>query len=242
MRLAPSLWPVCGRTSMPRGARLVVVGRKGGLAGVGHGGEGCQGALLDKFLPLGQQLLQAGDQALQVRRQRVLHPQGSASSSACTSVRRTVLAAPAALEVRPWQQMSTLKPGSRHQARSTSSQSSAKLTSAAAAWLCTRGSLKSSIVRCSAGRMRACSAVCSLGPRSVHIWPSAWQAAHRTLACGSDRPCTAGAQGFSTRGLKLNDQSACTSGPAPGRPPTTPWRAGLTGPAQQARRGSALRD
>ena len=30
---------------------------------------------------------------------------------------------------------------------------------------------------------------CRSGPRSVHIWPSAWQALHRTRGCGSCAPC-----------------------------------------------------
>mmetsp|Transcript_11530 Transcript_11530/g.34147 ORF Transcript_11530/g.34147 Transcript_11530/m.34147 type:complete len:342 (-) Transcript_11530:896-1921(-) len=79
---------------------------------------------------------------------------------------------------------------SRYGGSSSSSTLSAKLTVAAQACACTRGLLKSSMSAMSAGSSFAWCAVCSSGPRSVHIWPSAWHAAHRTLgwlSCSPDR-------------------------------------------------------
>mmetsp|Transcript_32926 Transcript_32926/g.72731 ORF Transcript_32926/g.72731 Transcript_32926/m.72731 type:complete len:396 (-) Transcript_32926:463-1650(-) len=73
---------------------------------------------------------------------------------------------------------------------------SLKLTTAAQAWACTLGALKSSMTAMRAGRILAWWEFCRSGPRSVHIWPSAWQAAQRTLGCGSCRPLTH----MSTRG------------------------------------------
>jgi hypothetical protein len=57
-------------------------------------------------------------------------------------------------------------------------------------WCCplpptwTRGLAKSSIAPSRAGSTAAPHLCCRSGPRSVHIWPSAWQAAQRTYEGG----------------------------------------------------------
>mmetsp|Transcript_12792 Transcript_12792/g.38563 ORF Transcript_12792/g.38563 Transcript_12792/m.38563 type:complete len:454 (+) Transcript_12792:1370-2731(+) len=77
---------------------------------------------------------------------------------------------------------------SRYGGSSSCSQFSLKFTTAALAWACTRGALKSSMTAIRPGSTAACCCSCSCGPRSVHICPMAWHAAHRTCGFWSCSP------------------------------------------------------
>mmetsp|Transcript_37053 Transcript_37053/g.90818 ORF Transcript_37053/g.90818 Transcript_37053/m.90818 type:complete len:214 (-) Transcript_37053:513-1154(-) len=66
----------------------------------------------------------------------------------------------------------------------SASANSAKFTTDDTANACTRALSGSSIVSMSCGRITSAYSCCSVGPKSVHIWPTAPHAAQRTRRCG----------------------------------------------------------
>mmetsp|Transcript_22053 Transcript_22053/g.61059 ORF Transcript_22053/g.61059 Transcript_22053/m.61059 type:complete len:413 (-) Transcript_22053:359-1597(-) len=107
---------------------------------------------------------------------------------------------------------------------------SLKFTMAADACACTLGLEKSSIVAMRAGTMRACAFSWMVGPRSVHIWPSAWQAPHRTLGDESVRPL----MHMSTRMSTWASMTFWQPSAICARQTSAPWRLRQSGSASQA--------